>query len=219
MSDRVALDRPWLTLDLGQPMQVLSWALNRPGFVTADRIVWREVRNADLPEDLDVAVWFDEALQARGVADSVAFLTSRDIRRFCTAEAQVGGTHVFCLATVGLSNAERIGQRLPYHAPPAGTINVAVQISTGLTQAAMLEAMSLAVQARTAAIMDAEIRIGPERLPATGTGTDGAAGAGPEGATCFAGLHTALGEAVGRAVYDAVSRGARDWKAEPRPGQ
>lgn len=51
----VTLSRPWLDFDLGAEMPVLSFTLNRPGFVTARRILWREVRNADLTPDLDVA--------------------------------------------------------------------------------------------------------------------------------------------------------------------
>lgn len=34
----VILARPWLMFDLGHDMQVLSWAINRPGFVKARRI-------------------------------------------------------------------------------------------------------------------------------------------------------------------------------------
>ncbi|MEO1532896.1 MAG: adenosylcobinamide amidohydrolase, partial [Pseudomonadota bacterium] len=61
---------PWLVADLGRPHRVLSWALNRPGFVTAQRIAWREVRNADLPEDLDAAAWFAAEIEAAGHTDA-----------------------------------------------------------------------------------------------------------------------------------------------------
>ena len=71
----VVLTRPWLEFDLGAEMQVLSWAINRPGFVTARRILWREVRNADLSEDLDVTAWLDAELTGINATDAVAFLT------------------------------------------------------------------------------------------------------------------------------------------------
>ena len=45
---RIACDRPWLGVDLGAPHRVLSWAVHRPGLVSAQRILWREVRDADL---------------------------------------------------------------------------------------------------------------------------------------------------------------------------
>ena len=209
---RVALDRPWLTLELGRTMRVLSWALNRPGLVTAERIVWREVRNADLPVDFEVEPWFDATLTARGERDSIAFLTSRDVRRYHVAEARVGDVAAFALATVGLSNAERVGQRRAAEPAAVGTINIAVVLSPGLTDAALVEAMSIATQARTAAVIDARIALGD--TVATGTGTDCLAVAAPSGCTRHAGLHTELGEATGRAVYDAVHAGAAEWKTE-----
>lgn len=209
---RVTVDRPWLTFDLGAPCQVLSWAVNRPGLVTADRILWREVRNADLPADMDVTDWLTRDLAARGGNDAVAFLTSRNVERLTEAQAHVADVTVHALATVGLSNGERVGARVDYSGRDWGTINVALHISEGLTEAALLEAMSIAVQARTAAVMDADFTLPTGR--ATGTGTDCVAVAAPEGGACYAGLHTDVGEAVGCAVYDAVHIGTRDWITE-----
>ncbi|MEM8576839.1 MAG: adenosylcobinamide amidohydrolase [Pseudomonadota bacterium] len=209
---RVHLDRPWLRFDLGAPHRVLSWSLNRPGFVTTDQILWREVRNADLPKDFDVLTWFGAELAERGAASSVAFLTSRIIDRFHTARADVGGASAFVLATVGLSNAERVGLRQPPHPLSYGTINVAAQVNLALTEAALLEALSILVQARTAAVLDAQLPL--EGGAATGTGTDCAAVAAPPGDTMYAGLHTEIGEALGRATYDAVHAGTLQWKTE-----
>ncbi|QBF30194.1 adenosylcobinamide amidohydrolase [Thalassococcus sp. S3] len=210
--ERVHLDRPWLSFDLGSRVRVLSWTLNRPGIVTANRIVWREVRNANLPEELDVHEWLNRELSARGEEESVAFLTSRAIDRFHCAGAQIGSANAFAVATVGLSNAERVGHRQPPHPFAYGTINIAAQLDTGLTEAGLIEAMSIVVQARTAAILDANVPLVSGQ--ATGTGTDCVAVAVPPGEAAYAGLHTEIGEALGRAVYDAVSAGAADWKAE-----
>lgn len=210
---RLSLDRPWLTLEFGGERQVLSWVVNRPGLVTARRLIWREVRNADLHADLDVVPWLEAELVARGEAESPCFLTSRDIRRHSEARARVGAAEAYSVATVGLSNAERVGSRMDYSQTYWGTVNVAVEINLGLTEPAFLEAMSIATQARTLAIVEA----GPD-LPqgrATGTGTDCLAVIAPRGDTAFAGLHTELGEAVGRAVYDATKAGVRDWMQSP----
>lgn len=206
---KLTLDAPWLDCDLGAPHQVLSWSITRPGLVRADRILWREVRNADLPRDLDVTAWLKSQLAARGQSDAVTLLTSRDITAFETARVTVEDQHASCVATTGLSNAERIGTRLDRSGKDWGTINLAVQVSAGLSQAALLETLSIATQARTAAVMDTGYTL-PTGI-ATGTGTDCIAIAAPPGDTPFAGLHTALGEAVGRAVYDAVRQGAQVW--------
>lgn len=205
----LTLDRPWLEFDLGQEMQVLSWAINRPGLVTARRILWREVRNADLPPDLDVDRWLAAELRARQAEDAVTLLTSRDIRSYDQATVQVGSVTAHAVATVGLSNAERIGQRVDRTGKDWGTINVALRLDTPLTPTALIELMAIAVQARTVAV--AEMGYALPTGIATGTGTDCIAVAAPEGDTRYAGMHTEIGEAAGRAAYTATLRGARYW--------
>ena len=211
---RVTLDRPWLAFDLETPHQVLSWAINRPGLVRARRILWREVRNTDLPPGMDVREWFTRQLAERGDVDAVAFLTSRDIRAFDDIAVEVDGTRARCIATVGLSNAERIGARVDRSGKDWGTINIAVQTPMGLSEGAMIEALAIAAQARTVAVASVGHAL-PTGI-ATGTGTDCIAIAAPAGDVAFAGMHTALGEAIGRAVHDAVAAGAREWMATVR---
>ena len=213
----LTLDRPWLTLDLGTPHHVLSWAINRPGEVVAHRILWREVRNADLPPDLDVGEWFAEALAARSAQDAVAFLTSRDVSAHHDVTAEVAGERVRAVATVGLSNVERVGARVDRRGKDWGTINIAVVIRSGLTPAARIEAMSIAAQARTIAVLQAGLTL-PGGL-ASGTGTDCIAVASPAGDVAYAGLHTALGEAIGRAVLEATKAGVDEWMATQYRGE
>lgn len=208
----LTLNAPWLRFDLGQQMAVLSWSVNRPGFVLASQILWREVRNADLPQGMDVRMWLANELKRRNSEDAVALLTSRAIKHFESRTAEVGSVVAQAVATVGLSNGERVGQRVDYSNRDWGTINVAVRVDTGLSQTGLIEAMSIAVQARTAAVMDAHFNL-PTGV-ATGTGTDCVAVAAPIGTVDFAGLHTDIGEAVGRAVYDAVAAGMTAWISE-----
>lgn len=223
---RLTLDAPWLEFDLGQELQVLSWAPHRAGFQRARRILWRQVRNADLPEDLDVGDWLRRVLHARGALDSVCMLTSRDVRAHHLAEAEVEGVTVTALATVGLSNAERVGHRVDrsgrdwnrdlseeLRARDYGTINIGLQISAPLSQTGFLEALSIAVEARTTAILEAGHVLPDMSGLATGTGTDCIAVAAPAGENDYAGLHTAVGQAIGQAVLQAVSEGAWDWQA------
>jgi adenosylcobinamide amidohydrolase len=206
---RVTLERPWLTLDLGARMHVLSWAINRPGFVQAHRIAWREVRNADLPRDMDVHGWLRDALELRGQSEAVCFLTSRDVGCYTEATAQVGDATAHCVATVGLSNSERIGHRVDRSQMDWGTINIAVVLGKELSQTGLIEAISIVAQARTAAIMDTGLAL-PTGI-ATGTGTDCIAVAAPDGSHDYAGLHTEIGEAIGSAAYRATLQGAQEW--------
>ncbi|GMG83558.1 adenosylcobinamide amidohydrolase CbiZ [Paralimibaculum aggregatum] len=223
---QLTLARPWLVADLGAPMRALSWVLNRPGFAEVERIVWREVRNADLPEDLDPGAWFAAELAAAGHAGALGFITSRDLGCHAAASAEIEGIRAEAVATVGLSNAERVGQRRGSAVPePAGTINIAVALDRPLADGALVEALSIAAEARTLAVLAHGPDLGGNRP--TGTGTDCIAVAaalaqpgGPE-PLAHAGLHTALGEAIGAAVLSAVGRGVRDWMrsfGEPHDG-
>ena len=212
----VTLSRPWLEFDLGAEMPVLSFTLNRPGFTTARRILWREVRNADLTPELDVGEWLSKELAQRRAQDAPCFLTSRDVTAFEVAETAGDGVTATAVATVGLSNAERIGTRMAYDPASFGTINVALRLSAGLTQAALIETLAIVAQARTVAVAELGFRL-PTGI-ATGTGTDCIAVAAPAGDTAFAGMHTAVGVAAGRAVYDAVRAGGAYWMKHVRRG-
>ena len=203
---------PWMDFDLGAQMQVLSHAPHRPGLVTARRILWREVRDDDLPPHLDARDWLAQALAERAASDAVCFLTSRRISAYVLREAAVKSTRAVALATVGLSNAERVGTRLDRGAQRFGTINIAVRLNRGLTPDAMIEALTIIAQARTAAVIEATLDLSTGR--ATGTGTDCIAMAAPRGPADYAGLHTEIGEAIGAATYSAVLAGARDWIIE-----
>lgn len=218
---KVTLAAPWLEFDLGAPMQVLSWAPFGSGFRQTRRILWREVRNADLPPDLDVGQWLRAELAARHARDCVCMLTSRDLRAHHFAQATVEGVTVMALATVGLSNAERAGHRVDrsgrnwdeHMSVAFGTINIALRLDAPLSQTGLLEALSIATEARTLAILNAAHDLPDGSGLATGTGTDCIAVAAPAGQVDHAGLHTPAGEAVGRAVLQAVSDGARAWQA------
>lgn len=207
------LSEPWLVADLGCNHDVLSWSLNRPGFTEARQIVWRQVRNADLPRDLEPGSWLMGELEREGFSDAVAMMTSREIDRHDSASVTVETVTVECVATVGLSNAERIGQRRS-GGSSIGTINVLAKTSVPLTEAAMVEAISIVAEARTVAVLDGQHDCGAGI--ATGTGTDCIAVAAPRGsnAHAYAGLHTPLGEALGRAVRTVVGNGVDKWLSE-----
>lgn len=203
----VSLARPWLVAGLPRAMRCLSHAPFGAGYVEASQVVWREVRNADLGPDLDVGPWFAGEMQA--FPGAVGMLTSRDVGAYRLELRVVEGVRAACLVTLGLSNAEAVGTRRPYHTADFGTINLCVAVDAGLNETAQLEAFSVAVQARTAGVMGVGLSL-PTGI-ATGTGTDCVVLACDGGDIGFAGLHTAVGEAVGACVLAAVSGAAKDW--------
>ena len=197
-------DGPWLAVPLGRRCRTLGWCVNAPGFAAADTVHWREVRDADLGVGLDVGAWLAAEMAAAG-RRGPCFLTSRAIGRF---ERRADGPAAV-VATVGLGNAERIGA--PMGGGP-GTVNILARLDAPLSEGALVEALSLVAEARTAAVMEH----GPDARGgrATGTGTDCILVAAPPGAGRHAGKHTPLGTALGRAVYEAVAAGTRAWMEE-----
>ena len=145
-----------------------------------------------------------------GLSDAVGLITSRKRYGQVVETAQHGIFTACCVATTGLSNALRIGDQPTY--VPVGTINLLCQVSVPLSEECALEAIAMAAEARTAAVMDTS-------GPATGTGTDCIVIAHPqEGEPAkYAGKHTQLGHVIGKAVYDAVHRGIKEWQSEHRP--
>lgn len=204
----VCVERPWLTVEVQPGFRALSFAPYRSGDVTCDRIAWREVRDDDLTPGFDALAWLADEVSHES---SVAMLTSRNVEKYIRRQVVTCDVRAEVIATVGLSNAERVGVRRT-QSTRVGTINIAVVVSVGLTMSARMEAMSIAASARTAAVLDAEIAL--ESGLATGTGTDCIVVASPEGPVEFAGMHTDVGEAVGGAVYGAVSVGVSSWLAE-----
>lgn len=214
----VGCRQPWLVARFDGPCTVLSWSANRPGFVTATRVAWLEVTGSEVACLGDPGAFLDTRLEAAKLRGAVGLMTARDVRRHHLARATVEDVTVEVLTTVGLTNGERIGRRACDPATPArlpiGTINTLVHVSRRLTRGAMIEASSLATQARTLAVIEAGVT--REGVVVTGTGTDCIALACPTvgDADPHAGLHTAVGEAIGHAVLDATRAGVAGWLAD-----
>lgn len=211
----IALNPPFIVVSFAADQRVLSWSMLRPGLQLVRRVAWLEVRDADLPADVDADALIRSRIADAGLDDAVVLVTSRDVRRYRFVHAHVDGEDARCLTTVGLSNSERVGMRLHQPPPVAGTINTLVHVPRPLSDAALIEAVSIATEARTAAVLDSGVRRSGRAI--TGTGTDCIAIAAPLGddAISYAGKHTAIGEAIGAAVYEATAEGIREWKLDP----
>ena len=211
----VSCTGPFLVAEFSAPQAMLSWSLTRPGFVMARKVAWLHVRNDDLPLGVDPAELLETRMAAAGHQDAVHLMTSRDVGHHHLATAFSGKVTATCLATVGLGNAARVGSA-PMDGRPVGTINLLAHVDRPLSEGALVEAVSIAAQARTAAVIDLDLRL--DGKPVTGTGTDCIVVAAPciGDGEAFAGLHTDIGAAIGRAVYDAVRQGGAVWISERR---
>lgn len=213
---RRASEERLLVVRLGAPHAVLSWAIVNGGRRTATEVVWHEVRDDELRPPVDPVALLRERLAGAGVPGAVGLLTSRSLSARVVARRSVEGLTARCVATVGLGNALRAGDP-PGPAARLGTVNVLCRLSAPLSEEALVEALAIAAEARTLAILEASIPSRRTGLPATGTGTDCIVIAAPEredGRLRFAGKHTAAGHVIGAAVHAAVARGAAAWRAE-----
>ncbi|WP_211193970.1 adenosylcobinamide amidohydrolase [Pyxidicoccus fallax] len=202
---------------LGAPHAVLSWAVHKGGRTRASEVVWRQVTEAELGPDVDPALLLSRSLTAKELSGAVGLLTSRDVSRYEDITRAHGEYSARCVATVGLGNALAIGDSPGPLRRSVGTINLLCVLSHPVGEGALVEAVSLATEARTAAMLEARFPSRRSLRPATGTGTDCIVVAAPEaGATpeTWVGKHTALGAALGAAVHEAVARGAHAWLAE-----
>jgi len=217
IAGRPVLDGRWLVVHLPGPHAVLSWAVANGGRRTTDLVAWHEVQNADLQPPVDPARLLEERLSAAGLAGAVGLLTGARLDLHSVTERAWEGVGARCVATVGLTNALRAGDP-PRRADKIGTINLLCQVTVPLREEALLEVLSIAAAARTLAILEAGEPSRVSGLPATGTGTDCIVVAAPEasGGARYAGMHTALGHVVGAAVYQAVARGAEEWRGRLR---
>ncbi|MBF0193992.1 MAG: adenosylcobinamide amidohydrolase [Magnetococcales bacterium] len=211
------LTPPWLLLKLHCTHTVLSWAINKPGYVETDKIAWLQVKSEDLPIDLNPKTYLQEQLSKKGLTDSVTLMTSRNVAAYKQLRVEHKGVVCQGIITLDLGNGSHVGYpdtTSTSYIP--GTINIFCQTSQKLDATAMLEAISIISQGRTAALTEIACQIRSCPDPVTGTGTDNIALAIPTGddGSCYAGLHTPAGQAIGKCAYELTKIAAIDWMTE-----
>ena len=215
MQVTLSADERFLEVDFESPHRTLSWAIVGGGFGVHRRVVWHFVTRAELTEDVDAIALFKQRLAARGFDSAVGLLTARYLRPYADVAARHGNVAGRAIVTSGLGNALRAGDP-PENKSTVGTINVLCHLSVRLSDAAMLEAMALASEARTLALLELDYPSVLSGRPATGTGTDCIVIACPsEGVVHdYAGKHTEVGAVVGQSVYGAMRRATQVWLSE-----
>ncbi|MCI3920931.1 adenosylcobinamide amidohydrolase [Paenibacillus sp. TRM 82003] len=154
-------------------------------------------------------------LDEAGVA---GLLTAAFVREVGFAECAIGDTGrvAAAWATAGLGNAARAGrERAPAGGLFPGTINVIVVVDGDLAAAAFVGAVTVAAEAKAAALLALGVRDPDDGGVATGTTTDAVViAATRRGETArYAGAATYVGHAIGRSVYDAVYDSGRRYLA------
>ncbi len=197
-----------LLVEFAEPQRVIGWAPFGGGLRLASRVVWFEVKNEELGLDVDPQHLLQQRLATLPHrlerTQTVAMLTSTPLSGFRTAKRQWGEHEAQAIATVGLGNALRVGE--PPTAARVGTINVLCSLDVALTNAALIEAVSIVAEARTLAVLEQEIQSSASENQATGTGTDCIVVACPSTgpAEPYAGKHTAVGHLLGAVTLHVI---------------
>ncbi len=210
---QIEVNEEALIARLPKAWPVLSWAPWRGGDVISDALINRRVFPGQTCRDVNNALSFEDAFARLGLsAGTVAFLTAADVRKYQQTVLSRGPLWVHAIATVGLTNARAIGDSADVDFPkkplPAGTINLWVATNALPDLAGRIEAAHTATAAKVAAVRDVGVLSKKSGLPAAGTGTDCIAiAASGELSENHAGMHTALGELIGKAVYEVIKDG------------
>ncbi len=194
-----------LVVRAAQPLQVLSTAVLGGGRRSA-----RTILNLHVPKGYDCAHPehdLREFARAHALAPPViGLMTAVPMHEGLLLTAQDDGIAVRALVTVGLDNATRAGERSPALARSAGTINAIFVCDAQLQDAAAIELVALAAEAKAATLVEAGVRARDGEL-ATGTSTDSIVIAWRRRARRrlrFAGSATPIGNLVARLMREAI---------------
>lgn len=223
-----------LLIDLQERHTVVSSAPQGGGVRIASYILNHQVDNHPPSQDGRPHRFGDPARCLKALAasyglqgETVGLMTAVPMTQLVTSRYVAGPLWVECFATVGITNAIRAGewgtsqcaQPLQRALANPGTINLIIITNGRLATAAMVGAVQVATEAKTAVLMGAEVPCMLSGFPATGTGTDAVVIACRRKADGmfyrYSGTHTILGVLIARAVTTCVSAGLRKatrWK-------
>ncbi|MFZ5634065.1 MAG: adenosylcobinamide amidohydrolase [Bacillota bacterium] len=192
-----------------RPLRVISSAVLggslREARYIINHSVDKEYNGSDPEEELR-----REALRLRLDHDVLGMMTAVSVNHTVLSQGRQEDLAVATLCTAGVGNpgvaGEPAGKVQGQYQP--GTINLILLIDGNPTDAAMVNAVITATEAKTRALFKAKVSL-PDGEPVTGTTTDAivVACTGRGEPLRYAGTATGLGYLIGRTVYKAVLQG------------
>ncbi len=221
--------RDTLVIDLSLVHRVLSSAPRSGGLVRARSILNHQVAANPVAQrplfhgkTNGRTKWSDPARYLGTLAwdldaepPCVGLMTAVPMKRLVALREESNGIWVECFCTVGVTNAARAGEPAVFKGSgrrccEAGTINIILITNANLSVPAMVGAVQVATESKTAALMDRGVPSRAGHGGATGTGTDAVVVAcrlrgGPR--IQYSGTHTEIGAMIGRLVGRCVQTG------------
>ncbi|MFN7252135.1 MAG: adenosylcobinamide amidohydrolase [Anaerobacillus sp.] len=189
-------------------LKTLSSAIIGAGFNWVRTFVNRHVDKEYNYDDAEAE--FKTYLSAKKIdfTETVGMMTAAKLEDVSFIQKNEKEFSVFVVVTAGLSNAVDASRSYYQNErrKTVGTINTWIFIKGNLTEAAFVQAMMTATEAKVKALQDEEVRDPVMKTIATGTSTDSMMIAGTQTGTEFnyAGTITSLGKTIGLAVYEAT---------------
>ncbi len=202
----------FIRLSFARPHRALSCAVLNGGYCDASDYLNVKVGRDSAGELEDPALTL-QRLSSRlccpGI--TVGMMTAASLDSLRIVEGAIAGETLAVLVTTGLENARRAGDPAEYRSlevvpPRRGTINLAIVTSARLADAALVEMVAIATEAKVAVLQELAVKSPVSGGLATGTGTDAIAVFSGHGLARvrFAGKHTLLGEHLGKMVMHAI---------------
>ncbi|HKW85782.1 MAG TPA: adenosylcobinamide amidohydrolase [Nitrospiraceae bacterium] len=211
-----------LLIDLGKRQRVLSSAPRCGGLVRARYILNHQVMADPIAVSLpaskcrcdDPARYLGHvAAQLAADRTCVALMTAVPLAQLVTLREELDGVWVEGFFTVGVSNAVRAGESTVTSdrrqtRPAFGTINIILVTNARLSSSALVGAVQVATESKTAVLLAKGIPSLTGSPGATGTGTDAVVIACGTGHVIrYSGTHTKIGELIGRLVCRGITEG------------
>jgi len=199
-----------LIIKFPKPLPVLSWAPYHGGNTISSCVFIHQLGKFD-EKDLDSI--FRTVTESLSLPkDSTGLITGCDIQNYRECVLNRGSLWVHGIATVGLANARAVGDTadVPLQTTPnqAGTINLVLACNALPDFSGKMEAAHMATMAKAGALREAGVMSEKSGRPATGTGTDCIVVAGTgEINENYCGMHTVLGELIGKVVHQIITQG------------
>ncbi|NRB41289.1 MAG: adenosylcobinamide amidohydrolase [Pseudomonadales bacterium] len=203
-------------LSFQRPQIGLSSAILNGGLVQVNHLLNLKVEaSADVTEAAEITL-FKKATSLGINKNCIGMMTAASMNSVRVAQVHSGDVLFTLCVSCGLGNARRVGDKADVaefqsqHTEKQGTINLVLMVNKPLSPAAMVEAISMISEAKSAVLQQLSVKSPISGLIATGTGTDCSVVICPEKndtdtEIAYLGKHLHLGQQLGRLVMAAIA--------------
>ena len=216
-----------LVVSFSEKRKMVSSAVYGGGVQHAQHILNHQVKvpleplnGDDIQKWEDPSRYLGKLSQRLGlVGPIVGLMTAVDLTQLVLCRQEFQGLWVEGFFTVGVTNAVKAGDPVCdysdslLHSIP-GTINIILVTNARIRTSAMVGAIGVATESKTAMLHDMNVRNLSGQKLATGTGTDAMAIVSGLGRPLlrYSGTHTKFGELVGQVVSHGVAEGLQKFR-------